>query len=231
MVLPLYDERARKRVSQPFVTWALVALNIAIFAAELAVPEHRLASALQPFGFTPAILRGHVPNPGWLPAVFTPFTDMFIHLGWDHLLSNMLFLMIFGDNIEDALGHLRFLAFYVACSFASDLAYFLSSPYSMVPAFGASGAVAGVVAAYVMIRPCAKIRVLIGIIPLALSAYWVIGLFALSQVWNVAMHTQDGIAYWAHIGGLLAGAALLPLMRGPDVVLFECVRTANALEL
>jgi membrane associated rhomboid family serine protease len=155
---------------------------------------------------------------------------MFIHLGWDHILGNVLFLMIFGDNIEDALGHLRYLAFYLACSFASDLAYFLSSPHSTVPAFGASGAIAGVVAACAMIRPCAKIRVLIGIIPLALSAYWVIGLFALSQVWNVVMHIQDGIAYWAHIGGLLTGAALLPLMRGPDVVLFECVETANAVE-
>jgi len=85
-----------------------------------------------------------------------------------------------------------------------------------------------VVAAYVMIRPCAKVEVLFVIIPVALSAYWVIGLFALSQVWNVAIHTQDGVAYWAHIGGMLAGAALLPLMRHPDVTLFECLREADA---
>src|SRR5262249_21443127 len=158
-----------------------------------------LEATLRSFGFTPAILRGDIPNPGWLPILFTPLTDMFIHLGWDHLFGNMLFLMIFGDNVADALGHARCLVFYVACGFAGDFAYFLSNTRSTVPAFGASGAVAGVVAAYVMIRPCAKVEVLFGVVPLTLSAYWVIGLFALSQVWNVLAHTQDGVAYWAHI--------------------------------
>jgi membrane associated rhomboid family serine protease len=224
MVLPLYDERERKRVSQPYVTWLLAALNVAIYVTEIAAPAETQEVILQSFGFTPAILRGDMPNPSWLPVVFSPLADMFIHLSWDHLLGNMLFLMIFGDNVEDALGHMRYIAFYVACSYASDLAYFLSSPHSTVPAFGASGAISGIVAAYVMIRPCARIEVLIIIIPVALSAYWVIGLFALSQAYHVLSESQDGIAYWAHIGGLLAGAALLPLMRHPDVVLFECVR-------
>jgi membrane associated rhomboid family serine protease len=228
MVLPLYDERARKRVSQPFVTWGLVALNVAVFIAELGMPAETQEAIVHTFGFTPAILRGDVANPHAFPVLLTPLTDMFVHLGWDHLLGNMLFLMIFGDNVEDALGHVRYLAFYVACSFASDLAYFLSSAHSTVPAVGASGAISGVVAAYVMIRPCAKVEVLLVIVPVALSAYWVIGLFALSQVWNVAAHTQDGVAYWAHIGGMLAGAALLPLLRHPDVTLFECVRADAA---
>jgi membrane associated rhomboid family serine protease len=183
---------------------------------------------IQTFGFTPAILRGDVANPHAFPILLTPVTDMFVHLGWDHLLGNMLFLMIFGDNVEDALGHLRYLAFYVACSFASDLAYFLSSTHSTVPAVGASGAISGVVAAYLMIRPCAKVEVLFVVFPVALSAYWVIGLFALSQLWNVLAHTQNGVAYWAHIGGMLAGAALLPLLRHPDVILFECVRADTA---
>jgi membrane associated rhomboid family serine protease len=228
MVLPLYDERARKRVSQPYVTWGLVALNVAVFIAELDMPDTAQEAIVHTFGFTPAILRGDVANTHALPILLTPLTDMFVHLGWDHLLGNMLFLMIFGDNVEDALGHVRYLAFYVACSFASDLAYFLSSAHSTVPTVGASGAISGVVAAYVMIRPCAKVEVLFVIVPVALSAYWVIGLFALSQVWNVAAHSQDGVAYWAHIGGMLAGAALLPLMRHPDVMLFECLREADA---
>jgi membrane associated rhomboid family serine protease len=228
MVLPLYDERERRRVSQPFVTWSLVALNVAVFFAEVARPEAAQEAIIQTFGFTPAILRGDVANTHAFPILLTPITDMFIHLGWDHLFGNMLFLMIFGDNVEDALGHLRYLAFYVACSFASDLAYFLSSTHSTVPAVGASGAISGVVAAYVMIRPCAKVQVLFVIVPVALSAYWVIGLFVLLQLWAVAAHTQDGVAYWAHIGGMLAGAALLPLMRHPDVILFECVRADTA---
>jgi membrane associated rhomboid family serine protease len=228
MVLPLYDERARKRVSQPYVTWSLVALNVAIFIVSLGVAPETWESIVHTFGFTPAILRGDVANTSAMPILLTPFTDMFIHLGWDHLLGNMLFLMIFGDNVEDALGHVRYLAFYVACSCASDVAYFLSSTHSTVPAVGASGAISGVVAAYVMIRPCAKVEVLFIVVPVALSAYWVIGLFALTQVWNVAIHTQDGVAYWAHIGGMLAGAALLPLLRHPDVTLFECMREADA---
>jgi membrane associated rhomboid family serine protease len=228
MVLPLYDERARKRVSQPYVTWSLVVLNVAIFIVSLGVAPETWEWIVHTFGFTPAILRGDVANTSAMPILLTPFTDMFIHLGWDHLLGNMLFLMIFGDNVEDALGHVRYLAFYVACSFASDIAYFLSSAHSTEPAVGASGAISGVVAAYVMIRPCAKVEVLFIIVPVALSAYWVIGLFALSQVWNVASHSQDGVAYWAHIGGMLAGAALLPLLRHPDVTLFECMRKADA---
>jgi membrane associated rhomboid family serine protease len=229
MVMPIYDERARKRVSQPYVTWGLVALNVAVFIFELGAPEQTQEAIVHTFGFTPAILRGDIANPNALPVLLTPLTDMFIHLGWDHLLGNMLFLMIFGDNIEDALGHWRYLAFYIACSFASDFAYFLSSSHSTVPAVGASGAISGVVAAYVMIRPCAKVEVLfLFVIPVALSAYWVIGLFALTQLWNVAAHTQDGVAYWAHIGGMAAGAALLPLMRHPDVMLFECMRQADA---
>ena len=223
MVLPLYDERARKRVSQPYVTWSLVALNVAIFMVSLGVTPETWESIVHTFGFTPAILRGDVANTGAVPILLTPFTDMFIHLGRDHLLGNMLFLMIFGDNVEDALGHVRYLAFYIACSFASDIAYFLSSAHSTVPAVGASGAISGVVAAYVMIRPCAKVEVLLFVIPVALSAYWVIGLFVAMQVWNVLAHTQDGVAYWAHIGGLVAGAALLPVLRHRDVVLSACM--------
>ena len=228
MVFPLYDEQARKRVSQPYVTWGLVALNVVVFIAEVASPAGTQQWIIHAYGFTPGMLAGDVPNAGPLPAWLTPLTDMFIHLDWDHLLGNMLFLMIFGDNVEDALGHVRYLAFYVICSFASDLAYFLATMHSTVPAVGASGAISGVVAAYVMIRPCAKVEVLIGIIPVSVSAYWVIGLFALTQVWSVISHTQDGIAYWAHIGGLIAGACLLPLLRHPDVVLFECLSAADA---
>ena len=104
MVFPLYDEAARKRVSQPYVTWGLVALNVVVFIIEVASPEATQQEIVHSFGFTPAMLAGDVPNTGPLPAWLTPLTDMFIHLGWDHLLGNMLFLAIFGDNVEDALG-------------------------------------------------------------------------------------------------------------------------------
>ena len=223
MVFPLYDESVRQRVSQPYVTWTLVAINVVVFVGMCLTPDVTQVGVVQKFGFTPAVLFGDLPNPGPLPALLTPLTDMFIHISWDHLFFNMLFLMIFGDNVEDALGHVRFVFFYVACSFGSDLAYALPNIHATEPVVGASGAISGVVAAYLMIRPCANIKVLFFWVPVSVAAYWVVGFFVASQVWSVLRHTQDGVAYWAHIGGLLAGAALFPFLRHPDVVLFECM--------
>lgn len=227
MVIPLYDEVARQRVSRPYVTWTLIAINSAVFFAMWLTPETTQSALIQKFGFTPAVLAGDLPNPGPLPELLTPLTDMFIHVSWDHVFFNMLFLMIFGDNVEDALGHVRYAFFYVACGFGSDLAYGLANFHATDPAVGASGAISGVVAAYLMIRPCAKVEVLLFFVPVSLAAYWVIGLFIASQIWNVLAHTQDGVAYWAHIGGLLAGGALFPLLRHPDVVLFECINKSG----
>ncbi|MBV8835859.1 MAG: rhomboid family intramembrane serine protease, partial [Alphaproteobacteria bacterium] len=156
--------------------------------------------------------------------LLTPLTSMFLHLSWEHLFFNMLFLMIFGDNVEDALGHVRYLVFYLLCGYAGSFAQFLADIHSPGQAIGASGAISGVVVAYVMIRPCAKLEVLISLFPVALSAYWVVGLFAATQAWNVMTHAQNGVAHWAHVGGMLMGAALLPLLRHADVVLFECLR-------
>src|SRR5579871_5935638 len=191
MVIPLYDETARQRVSRPYVTWTLVAINVVVFLAMCLTPEVTQLAFIQKFGFTPAVLAGDMANPGPMPAWLTPLTDMFIHMSWDHLFFNMLFLMIFGDNVEDALGHLRYALFYVVCSFGSDFAYALANFHATEPAVGASGAISGVVAAYLMIRPCAKIEVLFFWIPVAVAAYWVVGFFIATQVWNVLAHTQD----------------------------------------
>lgn len=227
MVIPLYDEDASQRVSRPYVTWALVAINVLVFFIMCLMPEVTQLDFIQKFGFTPAVLAGDLPNPGPWPALLAPLTDMFIHMSWDHLFFNMLFLIIFGDNVEDALGHFRYVLFYVASSYGGDLAYALANIHANEPAVGASGAISGVVMAYLMIRPCAKIEVLFFFVPVAVAAYWVIGFFVASQVWNVMQHTQDGVAYWAHIGGILTGAALFPLLRHADVVLFECVSNAK----
>jgi membrane associated rhomboid family serine protease len=146
---------------------------------------------------------------------------MFVHANWLHLAGNMWFLWIFGDNIEDALGHMRFFVFYMLCGIGGSAAFVFSAPDSTVALIGASGAIAGVMAAYLMIRPCAKIEVLIGIFPIAVRAFWVIGLWIALQV--ISVGTDDGIAYWAHIGGAVAGALLIVVMRPPHVGLFECL--------
>jgi len=136
----------------------------------------------------------------------------------------MIFLWVFGDNVEEALGRTRFLIFYLASGALAALAYIASDIYSDIPLIGASGAIAGVVVAYVMLRPCAKVTVLVTIIPLRLSAYWVIGAFVLLQIISLESASRSEVAYWCHVGGMVAGALLLLLLRPAGVRLFDCIR-------
>ena|SRR5581483_10299306 len=221
MVMPLYDDDARQRVSQPYVTWALVTINVVAFFVLCLMPEVKQLEIIHSFGFTAAHIADFSHHAR--DALLTPLSSMFLHISWEHLFFNMLFLMIFGDNVEDALGHVRYLVFYLLCGYAGSFADFLANIHSVRQEVGASGAVSGVVVAYLMIRPCAKIEVLISFFPVALSAYWVVGFFAATQAWNLIAHTENGVAYWAHLGGMVMGALLLPLLRHPDVVLFECM--------
>jgi membrane associated rhomboid family serine protease len=141
-----------------------------------------------------------------------------------HVFGNMIFLFVFGDDIEEALGHWRFLAFYLACGICSGLAFVASDPSSTTGLIGASGAVAGVIAAYLLFRPCAKVTCLLGLIPLRLRAYWIIGIWAVWQFIDAAGRVDDGVAYWAHVGGLITGAILFVMMRPAGVRLFECTQ-------
>jgi membrane associated rhomboid family serine protease len=152
---------------------------------------------------------------------------MFLHADVGHIFGNMIFLWVFGDDVEEALGRRRFLAFYLLCGVIGALAFVASDPTFDGPLIGASGAISGVVIAYAMWRPCAKVTVLVSVIPLRISAYWVIGAFVLTQLWNLESAGKSDVAYWCHLGGMLAGAALFPLMRLPGVQLFECVRTPH----
>jgi rhomboid family protein len=122
------------------------------------------------------------------------------------------------------LGRARFLAFYLLCGVLAAFVFVLTDTSSGTPLIGASGAISGVTIAYLMIRPCAKITVLVSIIPLRLSAYWVVGAFVVMQFINLRSASASEVAYWCHIGGMAAGALLLPLMRQPGVKLFECIR-------
>jgi membrane associated rhomboid family serine protease len=137
---------------------------------------------------------------------------------------------VLGDNIEDAMGSVRYFFFYMLCGAAGGIAFLLSTPNSVVPLVGASGAVAGVVAAYLMLRPCARITVLaFGFLPLRLGSAWVLGAWVLMQIWNVVNAHGGDTAWWAHVGGLAAGAALTVVFRRPDVVLFECLRPGDVM--
>jgi membrane associated rhomboid family serine protease len=225
MVMPLWDHSPFKWPKPPYVMWALVIINFAVFFVEAGFWPDQMDALDQLAGLVPAALTGSATAAG-LPAPLTLITCMFVHGNFMHVFGNMIFLFVFGDDIEEALGHWRFLGFYLACGIGAGFAFVASDPSSTTGLIGASGAIAGVVAAYLLYRPCAKVTCLLGLIPLRLRAYWIIGGWAIWQFVEVASQEQDGIAYSAHIGGLITGAVLFYFMRPRGVALFECVETA-----
>ncbi|MGR3539973.1 MAG: rhomboid family intramembrane serine protease [Hasllibacter sp.] len=202
----------------PFVNWALIAINVAVFLSY--VPILRDEAALFAFWRDWALFPVLVSNG---EAELGLLTSMFLHGGWLHLGGNMLFLHIFGDNLEEEFGHLRYLLFYLAAGVAAGLAHVLSDPGSGVPTVGASGAIAGVMGGYLLLFPKARVDVLFIIViifrVIPLPAWLVLGAWFAIQIGSGAMIPVDGggVAYWAHAGGFAAGAALaLPawLRRG-----------------
>jgi len=215
-MIPLSDNVRGERF--PTVTVALIVINIAIFILEtlLGPAAERLVYT---FGFIPARLVANWLNPlSWL----TLLTAMFLHGGWAHLIGNMLYLWIFGDNVEDRMGHVGFLGFYLLSGTIGSLAQVAVAPGSTIPNIGASGAIAGVLGAYLLLFPRARVRTLVPL-PFWLSvvsipAVIVLGGWFFIQFFNglasigISMQT-GGIAWWAHIGGFVAGMVLMPIFR------------------
>jgi rhomboid family protein len=218
MVMPVWDHTPFAWPRPPYVTWLLIVVNFGVF---FWMPDDADAIA-HTAGLIPAALFGGG-SAGAIPAPLTLITSLFLHGSLMHVFGNMIFLFVFGDDIEEALGHWRFLGFYLACGIGGGLAFALSDPSSTTDLIGASGAVSGVIAAYLLFRPCAKVTCLLGLIPLRLRSYWIIGGWAVWQFIDAASRTDDGIAYWAHVGGLITGAVLFLVIRPPGVRLFECI--------
>lgn len=225
MFLPFFDSNPKKRITVQAVTVALIVLNVAMFlvfqGAVADYPDYRLA-------LIPVTLFAEQARPADLiliPEETTLLSYAFLHGSWLHLAGNMLFLWVFGDNVEDAMGHVKFLIFFVLCGIAGGLAYAVMTPDPSAPLVGASGATSGVVAAYLMLHPKVKVWVLVTLLikfPFQLPAWIVLGAYV---VWNVFMVLGDTAvsqtAWWAHIGGLVAGAILTPLFKHRDVKLFD----------
>jgi len=224
MVVPIYDDNPFTQPIKPIVTWCLIAVNLLIFFYEMGASEAGLDRMIEVFSLIPAAFIGDIDARGWLPAFGTLVTYQFFHADLGHVFGNMIFLWVFGDDIERALGRMRYLVFYLLCGIVGGLVFVANDPHSKIELIGASGAIAGIVIAYVMLRPCAKITVLLGIIPLRISAYWVIGLFVILQLWNLGSTSKSEVAYWCHFGGMLAGGILFPFMKPPDVKLFQCMQ-------
>lgn len=227
MFIPLSDQNSLKYIDVHYVTLGLIAANVLIFGvfqSGILFPEAVHFAIATGLGVVPGELLDNLParGPIGIPESATLVSYMFLHGGWMHLIGNMLFLWVFGDNVEDALGHWRFLIFYLACGIFAGLAHAWISPTSNIPLVGASGAVAGIVAAYLMLHPNVRIWILLlGRLPLKLSAFWVLGGWIVFQFYNVLVAIDDVVAWWAHIGGLVAGAVLIVIMRRPGVPLFD----------
>jgi len=227
MVMPLWDHSPFRWPTPPYVMWSLIAVNFIVFFIQVDTGPQQMELTDHIAGLIPAAFSGGVA--GALPAPLTLITSLFLHANFMHVFGNMIFLFVFGDDIEEVLGHFRFLLFYLASGVGAGIAFVLSAPGAQIELIGASGAVAGVIAAYLLYRPCAKVTALLGLIPLRLRAFWIIGGWAIWQVVEAASRSQDGVAYWAHVGGLITGAILFALMRPPGVRLFDCAQeTAGA---
>jgi membrane associated rhomboid family serine protease len=228
LFIPLRDDNSLKSIPFQYVTVGLIAVNILVFILEVSGLSH---AAVASFAVTPRELLGGTAL--LAPSSFsedgyaigeeaTLLTYMFFHADVFHLVGNMLFLWVFGDNVEDAMGHLRFLVFYLACGVFAALFHAWMLPDSDLPLIGASGAVAGVIAAYLMLHPKVGVWVLaFKVIPLRITAGLALGVWIALQVVMVAMPDMGPVAWWAHIGGLIAGAVLILFMRRPGVPLFD----------
>ena len=210
-MIPIGDDDSARRTT-PVVTYALIAINVLFFLVELTSSD----AFIDRWAFVPARFLA---NPAG--DFLTLFTSMFMHAGWLHLLGNMLYLWIFGDNVEDRLGHGLFLAFYLICGLAATFAQMAVNMNSQIPNLGASGAIAGVLGAYIVMFPGQRVRVLMGRYVTTVSALVAIGLWIILQIFSgVSAFTASsqteggGVAYMAHIGGFFAGLVLAFVLGG-----------------
>ena len=226
--IPLFDDNPSRRT--PWVAWMIITACVIVFMWQQSLPPQAERLAFFQYGFIPANASGVAPLPpeiAILPAWATMISAMFLHGGWMHIGGNMLYLWIFGDNVEDSMGPWRFVVFYLLCGAAAALAQYMIGPASRVPMVGASGGIAGILGAYLILHPRAAIRtfllILIFVRFINLPAWIVLGIWIGGQfvaVPNALSGDDGGVAYFAHIGGFLAGMALIPFFKRSDVPLF-----------
>lgn len=220
MFVPLHDSTPLKVIRFQAVTITLIAIEFVVFLTTGAfTSQSMLATTAAMWGVVPGEVTGSIPpllpyDP--VPEPVTLISYQFLHGGWWHLISNMLFLWVFADNVEDAYGHAAFLFLYLASGVIAAFVYVLVSPSSAVPLVGASGAVSGILGAYVVLFPKARVWILLFLrLPLRIGALWVLGGWFGLQVlsWYLTRNTDNDIAWGAHVGGFVAGAAITYAIR------------------
>jgi membrane associated rhomboid family serine protease len=227
-MIPLSDDNPAE--TKPILTVTIIAVNVLVFAYQITLAPRASQLMIYQYGAIPAVVAGKqslAPPIAVVPPMFSIITSMFLHGGFFHIIGNMLYLWIFGNNIEDAMGRIRYLAFYLICGVAASLSHILSDPSSVIPTIGASGAISGVLGAYLMLYPRAHVLVLI---PLGLftrllnvPAGIVLGFWFLMQVLSGTLSSGEGggVAWWAHIGGFVAGMVLVGAFKKRNVRFFN----------
>jgi membrane associated rhomboid family serine protease len=224
-------------LAKPVVTFLIIAANVAVWVLVQGMgAEPMLSKSVCELGLIPGELLGRLPEGYTLPmsssaacvitgerSWFTPLTSMFLHGGWFHLIGNMWFLWVFGNNVEDSMGRVRYLIFYLICGLAAAATQTLASPSSAVPMVGASGAISGVMGAYIVLYPRVRVHMLvflgIFITRIVVPAYLMLGYWFLLQIIGGGLASgEGGVAFWAHAGGFVAGAVLIYVFRDPELV-------------
>ena len=236
MFIPLHDSNSLKRIRLQYVTIVLIVVNAAAFLLTATSSEFFTEAAIVGLGYIPSVVFDSAELPleyVLVPENLTYVTYSFLHGDLFHLGGNLLFLWVFGDNVEDALGHFRYLVFYLLCAAGGALVHGLIAPESQAPLIGASGAIAGIVAASLVLHPRVKIWVLaFGRIPLRIPAYITLALWIAVQFLMLAAGGEDQISWAAHVGGITAGALLVFVLRRRNVPLLDReIVTPDAVEV
>ncbi len=218
MFFPLHDQNPLRVIRFQTVTMLLIVANVLLYLySDWLLGEVARQRFYLSFGMVPAVISGSArlaPELEMVPALLTPFTSLFLHGGWLHLVGNMLFLWVFADNVEDGFGHLGFLGFYLLCGLVAGLTHLLLAPASRIPLIGASGAISGVVAAYLVLFPRFRVLSLFGVVPVRMPAWIMLGAWlAFNLVFFLLDPVDGGVAWSAHMGGFVAGLLLTFLLR------------------
>jgi membrane associated rhomboid family serine protease len=216
MFIPLRDENPSGKFA--FVNLALILANIGVFIYQITLTPQAFTAFVTANAMVPARIPAFLGGHGSFEAAFLPLiTSLFLHAGIAHILGNMLFLWIFGDNVEATFGHLRYLLFYLVCGVGSGLTHIAFNLYSHIPALGASGAISGVLGAYIVLEPRNRILTLIFIFVVRVPAVMVLGLWFvlqfLSGIGSLGSTANGGVAVWAHIGGFLLGLLITLVVK------------------
>ncbi|MGB7435453.1 MAG: rhomboid family intramembrane serine protease [Candidatus Acidiferrum sp.] len=215
-MIPLKDDNPTRTF--PYVNWLLIGINVVVFLYQVQLPPHAakafvIANATIPMRIA-AFLHGYL---GFKMAFYPLFTSMFLHGGWMHLLGNMLFLYVFGDNVEDYFGHVGYLIFYLFCGVMSGFFHVLFNLHSSLPAIGASGAISGVMGAYAVLYPHARVLMLFFVFLIPIPALFVLGYWFVLQflegIGEFGSAASGGVAWWAHIGGFLIGVLIAAVVK------------------